>query len=176
MSTVAQQIKGSVPAEPPEIEQLRRELRHEHEMHVHALAEFEGLRRRAQRDCAKAACEGKREILLSLLELADSFDGERAIIDNGSNGRNAAEALARLHCKVMALLKANQVVPFNSVGQEFDPGLHEALSANDVRNRGAVIRELRTGYRWGDEVLRPARVITDPGRRQCRRTFRTVDP
>lgn len=58
------------------------------------------------------------------------------------------------------LLQAQGVVPYTSAGQPFDPTLHEAVDVikTDQATSGVVLDELSHGYRWGDEVLRPARV------------------
>jgi len=52
------------------------------------------------------------------------------------------------------------VVPYPSAGQPFDPARHEAVDViqTDQAPSGVVLDELSHGYRWGDEVLRPARV------------------
>jgi molecular chaperone GrpE len=51
-------------------------------------------------------------------------------------------------------------VPFNSVGKPFNPELHEAVASEktDAYEPGVVVEEVQRGYRWGDAVLRPARV------------------
>jgi len=51
-------------------------------------------------------------------------------------------------------------VPYTSVGQPFDAALHDAVDVIKTAQAtsGVVLDELSHGYRWGDEVLRPARV------------------
>ena len=55
-----------------ELDQLKADLRREHEMYLRALADFENYRRRVGRDQAKSSASGKRDVLLSLLEVLDS--------------------------------------------------------------------------------------------------------
>ena len=52
------------------------------------------------------------------------------------------------------------VEPIESVGAEFDPELHEAVDmvSTDAENDGKIISEYARGYRFGDKLLRPARV------------------
>ncbi len=47
-----------------------------------------------------------------------------------------------------------------SVGETFNPEVHDAIGSveSEEVEPGAVAEELQRGYRWGDEVLRPARV------------------
>src|SRR5258708_6595657 len=61
-------------SEPSEVARLTEELRREREMHLRALADFENYRRRVERDREMEARRGKREIILSLLDIVDNFD------------------------------------------------------------------------------------------------------
>jgi len=60
--------------EPSELERLKQELDNEHQMYLRSLADFDNYRRRVERDRASAAIESKRGIILSLIDLLDSFD------------------------------------------------------------------------------------------------------
>jgi molecular chaperone GrpE len=149
---------GEGEKENPELEGLRSELRREHDALLRALADFENYRRRVEREQDAAARRGKREVILPLLEVLDDF--ERAL----EHLRNAPPAMAAgvqaLHRKLLGLLAAQGVSRFNSVGDDFDPRVHEALGtvATDDVPPGTVAETLQHGYRWNDEVLRPARV------------------
>jgi molecular chaperone GrpE len=141
-----------------EIERLKEEVRREHDMYLRALADFDNYRRRVDRERGSAARSGKREIILSLLELLDSFD--RALQHMGDPVSAVSEGVHAIHRKLLALLEAQGVAPFESVGQPFDPSLHEAVSSveSDQYEPGVVADEVRRGYRWGDALLRAARV------------------
>jgi molecular chaperone GrpE len=71
-----------------------------------------------------------------------------------------AAGVQALHRKLLGLLAAQGVSRFDSVGEDFDPRAHEALGtvATDDVSPGMVAETLQHGYRWNDEVLRPARV------------------
>ncbi len=60
-----------------------------------------------------------------------------------------------------AVLEAQGVAPFDSHSQPFDPVFHQvvAVTEKDGVESGTVVGEVTRGYRWGDEVLRPARVL-----------------
>ena len=59
------------------------------------------------------------------------------------------------------ILSQNGVEEIQTVGQSFDPNLHEALSEEDSEDHedGAIIRELSGGYKAGDKILEPAKVV-----------------
>jgi molecular chaperone GrpE len=145
-------------AEGPEVETLKEQLRREHEMYVRALADFDNYRRRVESERTAAAQRGKREIILSLLELVDSFELALQHIDDAP--RSLAEGLKAIYRRLQHLLEREGVTPLQSVGQPFDPRLHEAIESvrSETSEPGTVVEEVQRGYRWGDELLRPARV------------------
>ena len=143
---------------PAEIEWLKQELSREHAMHLRALADFDNYRKRIQREQESAARAGKRQLVLALLDVMDDF--ERALAYANTAPASILTGARVIHQRLMDLLQAQGIAPYTSVGQPFDPALHEAIevSNTDQATPGVVLNELSRGYRWGDEVLRPARV------------------
>ncbi len=152
----AQDQSASEPAR--EVARLQEQLRAEHEMYLRALADFDNYRRRVERESARTARSGKRDVMLSLLEVMDGFD--RAFQHAEKNQSALWEGVQAIHGKLLAVLQAQGIAPFESVGQKFDPALHEAIAAVKANGNpsGVIVDDLQRGYRWGDEVLRPARV------------------
>jgi molecular chaperone GrpE len=153
------QNKNRAIADPlAETERLKEELAREHDMYLRALADFENYRRRVERDRSTAARSGKRDVILPLLDVLDGFD--RALSHIGDQPSSVVQGLQALHRKMLAVLEAQGVTPFQSVGEAFNPELHDAIGSveSDEFESGAVADELQRGYRWGDDVLRPARV------------------
>jgi molecular chaperone GrpE len=143
---------------PAEIERLKEEVRREHDMYLRALADYDNYRRRIERERATAARSGKREIILQLLEVLDGFDRALQHVDDAPS--SVSEGLQLLHRKLLGLLEAQGVTPLQSLGETFNPELHDAIGtvkSEDVEP-GAVADEVQRGYRWGDDLLRPARV------------------
>ena len=144
--------------EPSETEKLKEQLQLEHDMYLRALADFDNYRRRTERERTSAARTGKREVLFQLLEVLDGFD--RALQQTGDASSSLSEGMQMIHRKLLALLEKQGVTPLRSVGETFNPELHEAVGSveSEEHESGAVIDEVQRGYRWEDEVLRPARV------------------
>ncbi len=144
--------------EQSDIESLRAQLRSEHDMYLRSLADFDNYRRRAERDVSNAVERGKRGLILAFLEVVDSLDSALQQV----SGAPAAllEGLAAIHRKAITLLEKEGVTPFKSVGEPFNPAVHEAVASivSDQHAPGIVVEELQPGYRAGDTVLRPARV------------------
>ena len=137
---------------------LKQELSREHEIYLRSVADFENYRRRVERERASVAQAGKREMALSLLDVLDDF--ERALEHVDVAPASVSAGLIAIHRRLAGVLEAQGVIPFESVGQPFDPALHEAVGSvkSDEQESGVVLDELRRGYRWGEELLRPARV------------------
>lgn len=148
----------SVGSESPDVERLKEELRQEHDMHLRALADFDNYRRRVDRERASAAQSGKREVILPLLDVIDNF--ERALRHTDEAPSSLTKGLTAIHKSLLHKLGMHGVTPFESVGEKFDPALHEAIGSveSDEYEPGTVAEEARRGYRLDDEILRPAHV------------------
>src|ERR687898_2756932 len=101
------QDKKSTAEAPAEIERLKEELRHEHDMYLRALADFENYRRRVERDRSTAARSGKRDIILPLLDVLDGF--ERALAHMNDAPRPVSQGLQALQRQLLGLLEAQGV-------------------------------------------------------------------
>ncbi len=126
-----------------------------------AAAEFEESRLRLRREVAKDIERGRRDILSDMLEVGDNLD--RAI-DSARQGA-AFDALMQgvemVRRQFMSKLEGLGVSRIDVNGQAFDPTLHEAITpvpATTPDQDGMVVGVIRSGYRIGDEVLRPAAV------------------
>jgi len=158
MEATKKHDKAAAGDEPSEVERLKEEVRREHDMYLRALADFDNYRRRVERERSAAARSGKREILLSLLDVLDGFDRARQHLDEAPS--SVSEGLQLLHRKLLGLLEAQGVTPLQSLGETFNPELHDAIGSfqSEEFEPGTVADEVQRGYRWGDDVLRPARV------------------
>jgi len=141
-----------------ENERLRSELRREHEMYVRSLADFDKYRRRVERESARAAQAGKRELLLPLLEVIDDF--ERALHHTSDDPLLLVAGVRMIHRRLAELLAEQGVTAVESRGKYFNPLLHEAVSfvKDEKAEPGTVLDEISRGWRLGNELLRPARV------------------
>lgn len=152
--------ENNVATSEPEagLEQLRADVRREHEMYLRALADFENYRRRVERDRAQTAAADKRSVILPLLEVLDGF--ERALPYLADAPSSVAEGIQAVYRRLLDLLDAQSVKPVKAVGEPFDPAVHEAIGGVESSEyaAGTVAEEVQRGYRAGGELLRPARV------------------
>jgi molecular chaperone GrpE len=146
---------GSVPA----VEELERE-RDEYLDSLQRLkAEFDNYRKRAAREQASLASRASESLLKELLPILD--DLERAL-DAAEQHEEAKleEGVRLVHRSLFDALRKQGLEVIETDGA-FDPHFHEALLAQPVEDAepGSVVQVLQKGYRLGDRVLRPARVV-----------------
>ena len=105
-----------------------------------------------------SAQAGKRELVLPLLEVLADFD--RALEHLGDVPEWMSSGFVAIYRRLTSILQAQGIVSYESLGDTFDPARHEAVGMTESQDvePGTVVAELSRGYRWGDEVLRPARV------------------
>jgi molecular chaperone GrpE len=99
-----------------------------------------------------------------VLEVVDNL--ERALTYQDTMDRDSLQqGMRMLQWQLNELLKAEGLTPVPSVGEPFDPYVHEAIEqvASAEHPEGVVVEEVRKGYRLGEETLRPARVKVSSG-------------
>ena len=129
-------------------------------------AEFLNYKRRTEQEGAAAASRAADSLRLKVVDALDDFD--RAIEARPPELADDpwAEGVAAIDRKLRALLEREAVRPMDStVGQMFDPRLHQALShvAGSGRPADEIVGEFQRGYWVADRVLRPALVAVSDG-------------
>jgi molecular chaperone GrpE len=128
-------------------------------------ADFENYRRRAVREAAAAQDRGVAKLAKELLPAVDNLDRALAAADAAGETDNGTATLVSgiklVHADVIAALARAGIEPFWPQGEQFDPQHHEAVAQQAVQGAqpGTVIEVYQRGYRLGDAVLRPARVV-----------------
>ena len=130
---------------------------------LRTLADLDNLRKRSRREIEDARRFAQVEVLRPLLDIADNFD--RAVASLGPESEVTADAVREgvglIHQSFRGLLRERGVEPIEALGREFDPNEHEAVAqmASEDYPTGVVVEVVQQGYRFGDLVLRPARVV-----------------
>ena len=125
-------------------------------------ADFENYRKRVARDQEGLVARAHERLVKELLPVLD--DLERALEAAVQHEEAKLEEGVRLvHRELVEALAREGLVEVETDGQ-FDPHVHEALvSQPSEEEDGSVIEVLQKGYRLGDRVLRPARVVVSQG-------------
>jgi molecular chaperone GrpE len=121
-------------------------------------AEFDNYRKRVARDHERIVARAGERLVKELIPVLD--DLERALEAAERHEEATLEDGVRLvHRQLAATLQKEGLAEIETDGR-FDPHVHEALlSQPSDAEEGSVIEVLQKGYRLGDRVLRPARVV-----------------
>jgi len=137
-------------------------------------ADFENYRKRMAAEVQAASARGKGELALELIDAVDNL--ERALdsagVDPEGQGPSgdapevkSGEALAQGVLLVLRgmreTLRRHGIEALDPKGEKFDPQWHEALStqAADGVESGTVVDVMQKGYKLGEQLIRPARVV-----------------
>lgn len=121
-------------------------------------------RRRAEREKDRVLGIERGNVALSLLEAVDQLELSLQAAPQGQSCRDClglGNGLRLIRDGLLRKVEQSGLQRFATVGQPFDPALHEALelvAVEDPTLDGTVIAEVSAGYRQGERVLRPARV------------------
>jgi molecular chaperone GrpE len=121
-------------------------------------ADFDNFRKRAVRERDETIALANERLISELLPILD--DLERALDAAAEHEEARLEEGVRLvHRSLAGLLERQGVRPIETDGR-FDPHVHEALlSQPSEAEEGSVLDVIQKGYRLGDRVVRPARVV-----------------
>jgi molecular chaperone GrpE len=125
-------------------------------------AEFDNYRKRVARDQQELAARAHERLVRELLPVLDDLERALEAADKHEEAQ-LEEGVALVHRSLAGLLAREGLVEVPTDGP-FDPHSQEALLAQPSASpEGDVIQVLQKGYKLGDLVLRPARVIVSQG-------------
>jgi molecular chaperone GrpE len=135
-------------------------------------ADFENYRKRAAREAAAAQERGVTKLAKELLPAVDNLDRALEAAKSAgpahgaqTDGENGTDTLVSgiklVHAEVIAALARAGIERFSPEGERFDPQQHEAVAQLPVPGAepGTVVEVYQRGYRLGEVVIRPARVV-----------------
>ena len=150
--------EGVAPSE--DAVELQRQCAEYYEQLLRTTAEFDNYRKRVERERQETAQAAAADLLTELLSIVD--DLEQALKSEATD--EGTEAYRRgveiIHRQLLHLLRKWDVTPMDTVGTDFDPHYHQAVTHESSPNHrdGEIIKELRRGYNLGTRLLRPAMV------------------
>ena len=124
-------------------------------------AEIENFRKRQQRLAEERILADRERLLREFLRVAD--DLERALEADGTDGERLRQGVDLTYQALVRILEREGAEPIEAAGTRFDPVWHEAVGAVPHEHVGVapdtVAEVVEAGYRLGNRLLRPARVI-----------------
>lgn len=125
---------------------------------LRSVADLENYKKRTRREIEDAVFRARQDLLSSFFPTADNLERALELARDNDNLFKGIEMVAR---EFRGALTKFGIEAVPGVGHPFDPAIHEALQQVDSPDHapGVVVREFEKGYRQGDRLLRPARVI-----------------
>jgi molecular chaperone GrpE len=121
-------------------------------------AEFENYRKRVLRDQESLVARAHERLVKELLPVLDDLERALAAAEEHEEAK-LEEGVRLVHRSLSDLLTKEGLAEIETEGK-FDPHVHEALlSQPSDKDEGSVIEVVQKGYKLGDKVLRPARVV-----------------
>ncbi|HEX4836907.1 MAG TPA: nucleotide exchange factor GrpE [Solirubrobacteraceae bacterium] len=121
-------------------------------------ADFENYRKRVARDAAQAQDRGVARLAKELLPALDNLDRALEAADEEDP---LLTGVRLVRSEIGAALARAGIEAFAPLGEPFDPNRHEAMAQQPVQGAasGTVAEVYQNGYRMGDSIIRPARVL-----------------
>ena len=149
--------------EESELEKLKAELEEQKDKYVRKVAEFENFKRRSARERMELVQTAGREVITDLLDVLDDCDRAQKQIENRDiDIKEIKEGILLVFNKLRNRLMARGLRPMETIHQEFNPDLHEAITeipapSDDLK--GKVLDEIVKGYYLNDKIIRHAKVV-----------------
>jgi molecular chaperone GrpE len=145
-------------AKKPTVKELAEQVAQLTEALQRERADAANLRRRHDEQIASLRTSVKAHVIKDLLPIIDNF--ERALMHvpkelEGNDYVKGVEAVVKQFGKTLADIGVERI---KTVGEPFDPHMHEAVSAEEGEGPEVVSEELQAGYKIGDDVIRHAMV------------------
>ncbi len=128
---------------------------------LRAKADYQNLQRRTTQEKSDAIRYANLELMRSLVSVLDDFDRAIESLESSHADKNTVEGIRLVHQNFMRSLTDLGMEPINALNMAFDPYLHEALLQQPSKDHkpDTVMQEIAKGYRLGDRIIRPAKVV-----------------
>jgi molecular chaperone GrpE len=149
-------------SEESELEKVRTELEEQKDRFVRKVAEFDNFKRRNARERMDLIQTAGKEVIVDLLDILDDCDRAQKQIENTEDIKEIKEGVLLVFNKLRNTLSARGLKPMETIHQEFNPDLHDAITeipAPSVDLKGKVLDEIVKGYYLNDKIIRHAKVV-----------------
>ena len=147
---------------PTAAEVLKEELATANDRYLRLYAEFDNFRRRTVKEREEARKMEGKDLMVALLPVLDDFDRALRSMEGATDVAPVKEGVELIQNKLKNTLTQKGLKPMESIGNPFDPELHEAITSIPAPTeewKGKVVDEMEKGYLLNDKVVRFAKVI-----------------
>jgi molecular chaperone GrpE len=145
-----------------ELEKMQTEIASLKDKYLRQVAEFDNFRKRTAKERMELIQTAGRDVISSMLEVLDDCERAEKQISHGQDVAAISEGLQLVFQKLRNILQAKGLKAMESMGQDFNPDIHEAITeipAPTEALKGKVIDEIEKGYYLNDKIIRFAKVV-----------------
>jgi molecular chaperone GrpE len=145
-----------------EIEQKDRLLKDYISQFKEAKKEYEEFKERLNRNMSREIEHRTEQFMVQFLEILDNLERSLLSAQDSRNFDALHEGIKLIYDQFLKKLQNLGVREIESVGKQFDPHIHEAVSVISVQEEdknNIVLQEVRKGYMMNDRVIRPSMVV-----------------
>jgi molecular chaperone GrpE len=142
------------------VAELQRQVDDNHSRYLRAQADFDNFRRRTLKEKEELSQYASLKLITQLLPVLDNFQRALQTGGEGAESGSFAKGVDMIYRQLFQVLEAEGLKPMDSVGQPFDPELHQAIMTveSEEHGEGIVVEAIQNGYWLKDKVIRPAMV------------------
>jgi molecular chaperone GrpE len=145
-----------------ELDKLKADLDAQKDKYLRLQAEFDNFRRRSAKERIELMQTAAKDVISDLLDVVDDADRAQKQLETTDDIKSNREGVTLVFNKLRSILQSKGLKPMETVGKEFNPDLHEAITeipapAKDLK--GKVVDEVVKGYYLNDKLIRHAKVV-----------------
>lgn len=130
-------------------------------------ADFSNFKKQVERDRACLIQTAKAGLVGSILPVFDNFELAAKHVPEDLKNNNWAIGITLIEKQLFDVLSAEGLEKIASLGQHFDPELHETVDKiASSKQEGEIVEEIASGYKFNGVVLRPAKVKISSGKKK----------
>jgi len=148
--------------EESELEKLKAELEDQKDKFIRKVAEFDNFRRRSAKEKVELIQTAGKEVITDLLDVLDDCDRAQKQIEKSEDNKEIKDGVLLVFNKLRNILSAKGLKPMQTIHEEFNPDLHEAITEISTPNdklKGKILDEVVKGYYLNDKIIRHAKVV-----------------
>lgn len=141
---------------------IAEELSQMKDKYVRLVAEFDNFRKRTARERLELIKSANEDVLVSLLDVLDDVDRAEDQLKKSNDLEALREGVVLIFNKLRSSLKSQGLTAMESVNEDFNPDLHDAITeipASSEDQVGKVMDEVKKGYYLNDKIVRHAKVV-----------------
>ena len=145
-----------------EVDLLKAEFAEQKEKFIRLYAEFDNFKRRNAKERVELIQTAGREVIQSMLEVLDDCDRAEKQMQKSEDLIQIREGIQLVFTKLRNTLQSKGLKEMKSIGEEFNPDFHEAITeipVPDENMKGKVVDEVEKGYYLNEKIIRFAKVV-----------------